>query len=701
MKLIGEGVPFPLGATCNARGVNFALFSEWAERVELCLFDRSDTERRIQVLNRTADVWHVQVGGVAAGQAYGYRVYGPWDPDNGQRFNPAMLLQDPYARRLSAQPVATPWQFDFRLGPGTALMRETKDNASQAVKSVVVDEATACTGAGSKLRWSESILYELHVKGMTRLHPDIEPELRGRYGGLGDDRIIEYLKGLGITTVELMPVQEFVDEPFLLERKLVNYWGYNPVNFFTPTIRYAREDGAHEFRAMVQRLHDANIEVIMDVVYNHTGEAGRTGPTFNLRGIDNRTYYRMNSAVPGEYINDSGCGNSLNVAHPAVLRLVMDSLRYWVRYMGVDGFRFDLATSLGRTEQGFSSDAAFFQAIHQDPVLSRVTLIAEPWDLGPGGYRTGQFPKGWSEWNDQYRDTVRRFWRGDEGVLPDLARQLHGASHVFEESGRPPQAGINFITSHDGFTLADLVSYESKHNEANLESNRDGHNANYAVNCGVEGPTSDPVILRLREKQARNFVLTLMISQGVPMLLAGDELRRTKSGNNNSYCQDNEMNWIAWQTRDNDQVRAFHNFVASAIRLRQAFPELRCERFIHGRQYARYQGLDEIDWYHPRGTPMQEEDWRTPKVQTLGLMLHGHEIFRGATVSPHLVLIYFNQAVTPIEVIVPPVPMAGVWREAISSSLDSNTDVNIVSSTAIVLEDKSVSVFVFIRELKE
>lgn len=695
-----QGTPWTPGAIVNSRGVNFALCSRNAEHVELCLFDEKGNEQRIPVRHRTEDTWHIQVNGIGPGQRYGYRVHGPWDPAAGHRFNPALLLMDPYARSLDRIPAVGQDQYDYLVDADGQLLPNAADNTADTAKCVVVDPAAQAAVPGRRTPWHETIIYELHVKGFTRLNEALETGLRGRYAGLGDESVVSYLRALGITTVELMPVQEFVDEPFLTQRGLSNYWGYNPINYFCPSLRYARDNPAAEFRSMVDQLHEANIEVILDVVYNHTAEAGRLGPTFSFRGIDNATYYRLQAGNPELYVNDSGCGNALDTADPIVLRLVTDSLRYWVQEMGVDGFRFDLATTLGRTNQGYSADAPLFHAIKQDPVLSRAKLIVEPWDMGMDGYRLGQFPGGFSEWNDQYRDTVRRFWRGDTGMLPELARQVHGASDLFEARGRPPQASIAFITSHDGFSLADLVSFEEKHNEANQENNADGHDHNFSFNCGVEGPTEDADVLRLRHKQARNLILTLLLSQPVPMLLAGDELLRSKDGNNNSYCQDNKLNYLDWSKLGDPDVRDFNTFVARAIALRKSLPETHAERFIHGKQYAGYEGLDEIDWYHPRGRRMIEADWQDPSLATVGLRLHGAEIFKGLERRTNLILVYFNANSSPVPVRMPGQPVSGSWRLIMTSAANTNDmPVRVAPARTLRLEEFSVSVLLFNEEL--
>ena len=734
------GEPWPLGATCTRTGVNFALFSAHADRVALCLFDESGRETNIPVRTRTGDIWHIHINDLVAGQIYGYRVYGLWDPESGHRFNGTKLLIDPYAKALTNIPRVHASSYDYEKEPSAALNREpsaalnkepsaheepsadsnkepsaheepsadsnkepsaahtkklspsTIDNSAHIAKCIVVNDLQPSPHFDS-VRLADALIYELHVKGFTRLHPDVEQNQQGRYLGLGSEKILDYLKDLGVTSLELLPIQEFVDEPFLTNRGLVNYWGYNPLCYFIPTHRYAVSDPRAEFSGMVNRVHDAGLEIILDVVYNHTTEGDHRGPTLSFRGIDNASYYRLDAADRGVYINDSGCGNSLNAANPAVLHLVMDSLRFWVA-MGVDGFRFDLTTSLGRNESGFSSQAAFFQAIQQDPVLNRVKLIAEPWDLGMGGYQLGQFPKYWSEWNDQYRDTVQRFWRGDTSVLPEFARQVHGASELFEESGRPPQSTINLITSHDGFTLADLVSYSEKNNAANLEANDDGHGENYNFNCGAEGDTNDTGILGLRAKQQRNLLTTLMVSQGVPMILAGDELGRTQHGNNNSYCQDNELNWMDWSLMNNSRNRQLLQYTQRLIGIRKTWGELRSERFIHGINYSHYESLDEIEWYHPRGEPMLPADWENPTLFTLGLMLHGAAIFPDRECGTRLILVVFNVDENPVAVAMPALPLPGFWHCQLSSAEKwAEMPLNISPGTELEMEAKSVSLF--------
>ena len=585
---VRPGSPYPLGATLNHEGVNFALFSEHATAVELCLFDEAGHgEERITLTERTDLVWHASVAGLGPGQPYGYRVYGPYEPEGGHRFNPAKVLLDPYARALAG---ALRWSdevFGYRVGhPDGDLSRDDRDSAPFVPKSVVIDGAFDW-GDDRPLRrpWHQSIIYEAHVKGFTARHPGVPPSLRGTYAGLAAPAAVEHLLALGITAVELLPVHHHVDERAVVDRGLTNYWGYNPIAFFAPDTRYASAKEAVgavlEFKRMVQTLHRAGIEVILDVVYNHTAEGNHLGPTLSFRGIDNDAYYRLQPDRPRFYVDYTGCGNTLSMRQPQALQLLMDSLRYWVLEMHVDGFRFDLASALARGAYDVDRLSTFFEVIHQDPVISRVKLIAEPWDLGDGGYQVGRFPAGWAEWNGRYRDAVRRYWRGEPGRVADLAYRLTGSSDLYQSDGRRPYASVNFVTAHDGFTLADLVSYHVKHNEANGESNRDGSDENLSWNGGVEGPTADPAVLALRERQQRNFLSTLLLSQGVPMLCGGDEMGRSQRGNNNAYCQDNELAWLDWGL--DRQAERLLGFTRRLIALRHAHPEFHRRKFFQGR----------------------------------------------------------------------------------------------------------------------
>jgi len=622
---VWPGRPYPLGATWDGKGVNFALFSENAEKVELCLFDsrgRRETAR-IALAEYTDQVWHGYLPGIRPGALYGYRVYGLYDPARGHRFNHHKLLVDPYAKALSGALVQNDANFGFRSASSKAdLSFDRHNNARFVPKSVVVNTAFSWDGDRSPAtRWEQTLIYELHVIGMTALHPDVPGPLRGTFAGLGHHAIVEHLQALGVSAVELLPIHPIVDEPHLMERGLRNYWGYNSYCFFAPEPRYLANGAIDEFKTMVRLFHDAGIEVILDVVYNHTGEGDHRGPTLSFRGIDNAAYYRLLPGNPRHYVNDSGCGNTLNLDHPRVLQMVMDSLRYWTEEMHVDGFRFDLATALARDDSGFNPNASFLTAVSQDPALSRVKLIAEPWDLGEEGYGLGAFPPGWAEWNDQYRNEVRAFWKGVGGRIGVLASRLTGSSDVFERRGRRPSASINFITAHDGFTLEDLVSYNAKHNNANLEDNRDGSDENLSWNCGVEGPTEDPAIQALRARQKRNLMATLLLSQGVPMLAAGDELGRSQGGNNNAYCQDNETSWLDWQLKSEDDQQ-FLEFVRTLFRLRRRHPAFSRPRFFHG-EYIGDAAVKDITWLTPEGREMAENDWHQPYCRCLGFHLGG------------------------------------------------------------------------------
>jgi isoamylase len=619
------GRPYPLGATWDGAGVNFALFSGHAEKVELCLFDprgRREMER-IVLPEYTDSVWHGYLPDARPGLLYGYRVYGPYDPANGHRFNHHKLLLDPYAALVAGTLQWSDAHFGYRIGSSRAdLSFDRRDNAAGMPKCVVVD--CSFTWADDKqlhARWHELVAYEMHVRGFTMRHPSVRPELRGTFAALSSPNVIEYLSHLGVNAVELLPVHHFVDDRYLIEKGLRNYWGYSPISFFAPNPRYLSRPDLGEFKTMVSRLHDAGIEVILDVVYNHTAEGNELGPTLSFRGIDNKSYYRLDAADERRYVDYTGCGNSLNLDHPHVLKMVTDSLRYWVREMHVDGFRFDLATTLARREGEFSPNSTFLASISQDPVLSRVKLIAEPWDLGYGGYRLGGFPVGWSEWNDRFRDGVRRFWRGTDGQIPDMATRLTGSSDVFDRAGRRPRASINFITAHDGFTLQDLVSYDQKHNDANGEGGRDGHDENLSWNGGAEGPTDNLDILALREKQKRNFFATLLLSQGLPMLVAGDELGHTQFGNNNAYCQDNDISWIDWSALDGTAPDNIE-FVRGLIALRLKHPVFRRPRFFRGEAPQGW-SLKDIAWFVPEGREMNDDDWRDGARRCFGALFSG------------------------------------------------------------------------------
>jgi glycogen operon protein len=657
------GAPYPLGATWDGAGVNFALFSQHATAVELCLFDASEPGREIQrlpVTERTDLVWHLYLPEARPGQLYGYRVHGPYLPEAGHRFNPAKLLLDPYARAIAGDVVWDDVLFGYPVGdPDADLRPDHRDSAPFVPKCVVVDPAfTWGNDRAPRTPWHRSVIYEVHVKGWTARHPDVPRGLRGTYAGLASPAVVEYLTRLGVTAVELLPVHHFISERSLVDRGLTNYWGYNSIGFFAPHARYSSAvtpgEQVREFKTMVKTLHQAGIEVILDVVYNHTAEGNHLGPTLCFRGIDNAAYYRLVPDQRRHYMDYTGCGNTLNMLHPRSIQLLMDSLRYWVTEMHVDGFRFDLASALAREMHAVDRLSTFFDVIHQDPVVSQVKLIAEPWDLGEGGYQVGNFPAGWAEWNGRYRDTIRRYWRGDGGQVADLGYRLTGSSDLYQDDGRRPYASVNFVTAHDGFTLADLVSYSGKHNEANGEDNRDGTDDNLSSNGGVEGPTDDPVIVAFRERQTRNFLATLFLSQGVPMLLGGDEQGRTQQGNNNAYCQDNELSWFSWNL--SRAARQQVEFTRRLIRLRLQHPVFHRRRFFQGR---RIQGSEvkDLSWFRPDGREMTTDEWTSGVTRCLGLRLAGDAIEEvneaGAPVVGDTFLLLLNADHAPVEFILP------------------------------------------------
>ncbi len=620
--IVWPGKPYPLGATWDGEGVNFAVFSEHAENIELCLFDESGRRQIhcVSMREQTDQVWHCYLPEARPGLLYGYRVYGPYEPAHGLRFNHHKLLLDPYAKQVQGDLKWSDSHFGYRIGHRLEdLSFDRRDNASGTLKGVVVDSSfTWGSDHPPRIPWHQSIIYEVHVKGFTIRHPDVPPRLRGTYAGLTTAPVIDYLKRLGITAVELMPVHCFVDDRQLVQRGLRNYWGYNTISFFAPEPRYSATGKLNEFKTMVKALHSAGIEVILDVVYNHTAEGNQLGPTLSFRGIDNPVYYRPSPGNPRFYMDYTGTGNTLNMRHPRVLQLIMDSLRYWVLEMHVDGFRFDLAATLARELHEVDRLGAFLDIIHQDPILSQVKLIAEPWDLGEGGYQVGKFPVGWAEWNDRYRDAVRSYWKGDGGQIGELAYRITGSSDLYARSGRRPYASINFVTAHDGFTLQDLVSYNQKHNEANGEDNRDGTDNNRSWNCGVEGPTDDPDVKALRSQQKRNLLATLLLSQGVPMLLAGDAIGHTQQGNNNAYCQDNEISWINWDEASADlELLAFARRV---IALRKDHPVFRRRNFFQGRAIKGV-GVKDILWLMPDGREMTDEEWGQEFARSLGVLL--------------------------------------------------------------------------------
>ncbi|HET6312495.1 MAG TPA: glycogen debranching protein GlgX, partial [Chloroflexia bacterium] len=628
---VWPGKPYPLGATWDGTGVNFALFSENATGVELCLFDSTDDEAermRIRMTEQTDYVWHVYMPNLKPGQLYGYRVYGPYEPSQGHRFNPAKLLLDPYAKAITGRIDWSDALFGYPMGledPDRDLQMDTQDSAPGMNRSVVIDPAFDWgDDKAPNTPLHESILYEVHVKGFSAQHPDIDPKLRGTYAGLATPEAIDYFRTLGITAVELLPVHHFVNDKTLVDKGLSNYWGYNSIGFFAPYSEYSSSgklgEQVREFKAMVKTLHAAGIEVILDVVYNHTAEGNHFGPHLSFKCIDNVSYYRLVPDDPRFYMDYTGTGNTLNMLHPRTLQTVMDSLRYWVTEMHVDGFRFDLASTLARGLHEVGRLNSFLDIIHQDPVISQVKLIAEPWDIGEGGYQVGNFPVNWSEWNGKYRDTVRSFWRGDESQVAELAYRLSGSSDLYQHNGRAPYASINFVIAHDGFTLNDLVSYNEKHNEANGENNMDGESHNRSWNFGVEGPTDDPEITAAREKQKRNFLATLLLSQGVPMICGGDEFGRTQQGNNNAYCQDNEISWYNWDWSDKDHD--LFEFTRKLIQVRKDFPVLHRRKFFQGRR-IRGSEVEDLTWFRPDGQEMTEAEWGSHTTRCFGMRLGG------------------------------------------------------------------------------
>ncbi|RJP24230.1 MAG: glycogen debranching enzyme GlgX [Candidatus Abyssobacteria bacterium SURF_5] len=657
------GKPYPLGATVDESGTNFALFSTNAERVDLCLFDKAfeaSESERVQLTGYTDRIWHGYIPGIKPGQLYGYRVHGAYNPAEGNRFNPAKLLLDPYARAIAGRINWDDSLFGYHLGHESEdFAKADGDSAPFLPKCVVVDPEFDWEGdVQPRIPWHRTIIYEAHVRGFTMRHPDVPAEMRGTYAGLAHPAIVEYLRGLGITAIELLPVHQFIADKHLVDKGLTNYWGYNSIGFFAPDACYSSAGNlgqqVTEFKNMVKMLHRGGIEVILDVVYNHTGEGNHLGPTLSFRGIDNSSYYNLVANDRRYYMDFSGCGNSPNMMNSEVLRLIMDSLRYWVTEMHVDGFRFDLASVLARELHEVDRLGAFFDIIHQDPILSQVKLIAEPWDLGPGGYQVGNFPVLWVEWNGKYRDNVRRFWRSDPGQVQELAYRLTGSSDLYEHGGRRPYASINFITAHDGFTLNDLVSYNEKHNEANKEDNRDGTNENLSWNCGEEGLTENQGIVALRERQKRNFMATLMLSQGVPMLLAGNEISRTQMGNNNTYCQDNELSWINWELTA--AQRELLDFTRLLTRLFHEHPVFRRRHFFQGRQ-IRGSEVNDLTWFKPDGTEMNEQDWSNPNCRCLGIRLSGDAIEetdeQGNRIIDHTFLWLLNADHSPISFILP------------------------------------------------
>lgn len=659
-RRIAAGDPAVLGANWDGEGTNFAIFSAHAQRVELCLFDDKGTEtERITLPEYTNEIWHGYVPGIAPGQRYGYRVHGPYDPAHGHRFNPNKLLIDPYARELDGEIDWSTAQFGYdTLSEEKDLSFSEEDSAGGMPKSVVVDPKAYDWGSDSKpgIAWTNTIFYETHVKGFTQLHPAIPEALRGGFEGLGHKAVVDYVRSLGITSIELLPIHAFPDDDFLLKKGLRNYWGYNTMGFFAPARRYYGPKGLDGFRDMVRAFHDGGIEVILDVVYNHTAEGNEMGPTLNFKGIDNFSYYRT---MPGDaryYINDTGTGNTVNTSHPRVLQLVTDSLRYWAEDMHIDGFRFDLGTILGREPEGFDQRGGFFDAVGQDPVLRKLKLIGEPWDIGPGGYQVGGFPPGWSEWNDKYRDTVRDYWKNSDHTVRDFAARFTGSGDVYDHRGRRPWAGVNFLTAHDGFTLHDLVSYNEKHNEANGEGNNDGHNDNRSYNYGAEGETDDEAIVAIRERQKRNFLATLLFSHGAPMLLAGDEFSRTQHGNNNGYAQDSEISWVNWDLSDN--ATALQEFTRRLIAIRQAQPLLRRDN---------WRDMMSVTWLNPIGGEQQAAHWEDAGATTVGVR-YSRDDLKAVEGAWWQVLVLFNPHDGDVPFTVPEKAEGGEWILELNTS---------------------------------
>ncbi|GLZ33620.1 glycogen operon protein GlgX homolog [Lentzea sp. NBRC 105346] len=667
------GTPYPLGATYDGVGTNFTLFSEVADYVELCLFDDDGTETRIRLPEVDGFVHHGYLLGVGPGQKYGYRVHGPYDPDRGKRCNPNKLLIDPYAKAISNGIAWNESLFGYTFGDPDE--RNDTDSAGHVPLSVVVSPFFDwSTDRPPRTPYNESVIYEAHVKGLTIDHPEIPPRLRGTYAGLAHPVMIEHFQQLGVTAVELMPVHQFVTDHALSQRRLSNYWGYNTIGFFAPHDAYAampeQANQVQEFKGMVRALHEANIEVILDVVYNHTAEGNHLGPTLSMRGIDNEAYYRLVDDEPKFYMDYTGTGNSLNVRSPHTLQLIMDSLRYWVSEMHVDGFRFDLAAALAREFYDVDKLATFFDLVQQDPTVSQVKLIAEPWDVGPGGYQVGNFPPLWTEWNGKYRDTVRDFWRGEPATLGEFASRITGSSDLYQQDGRRPYASINFVTAHDGFTLNDLVSYNEKHNEANGEDGRDGHDDNRSWNCGAEGPTNDPEVLELRARQRRNMLATLLLSQGVPMLLHGDEFARSQQGNNNAYCQDNEVSWVDWSLAETN--KDLLEFTSALAAFRKAHPVFRRRRFFQGKPIRKGEELRDIAWFTPEGEEMTEQDWGNDFGRSIVVFLNGEGIpdldQRGMRVIDDSFLLAFNAHHEDIRVTLPDADYGPEWTVVVDTA---------------------------------
>ncbi|WP_435006073.1 glycogen debranching protein GlgX [Tundrisphaera lichenicola] len=691
------GTPNPLGATWDGKGVNFALFSENATKVELCLFDSPESEHessRIRMPEQTDLVWHVYLPDIKPGQLYGYRVYGPYEPENGHRFNPNKILMDPYAKAIGREIRWHDSLFGYKIGDEAEDLSFSEDDSAPYAPLAQVVDNTFDWGDDRhpNTAWHKTVIYEVHPKGFTKLHPGVPEADRGRYSGVASEASLDHFKKLGITAVELLPVHYHLDDRHLLEKGLVNYWGYNTLNFFAPDARYAGSDPVREFRSMVKALHSEGIEVILDVVYNHTAEGNQMGPTLSRRGIDNAAYYMLSPEHPRFYMDFTGCGNVPNMSHPRMLQHIMDSLRYWVTEMHVDGFRFDLASTLARELHEINRLGTFFDIIHQDPIVSQVKLIAEPWDVGPGGYQVGNFPVLWTEWNGMYRDCVRSFWKGEGGTLNEFATRFSGSSDLYRDDGRKPYASINFVTCHDGFTLNDLVSYNEKHNEANGEENRDGADDNRSWNCGAEGPTDDPEILKLRARQKRNLMATLLLSQGVPMICGGDELSHTQKGSNNAYCQDNEITWFDWEL--DEERESFLEFVAKLVHIRATQPVFQRRRFFKGRPIR---GVKDIAWLSPVGGEMTEADWAAGFIQCVGVLLAGDLIEdldeEGDRIVGETVLILLNAYHEPIDFTMPEHQSSRHW-ELLFDTAEPEAEVSFHEGKATFkLEGRSVVAF--------
>ncbi len=700
---IWPGSAYPLGATFNGTGTNFAIFSDRAEKIELCLFDEAGAETRVELTEVDGYVWHCYLPHVQPGQRYGYRVHGEYNPGAGNRFNPNKLLLDPYAKAIQGQIDWDPSLFTYEFGDPDSINND--DSAEHMMMGIVINPYFDWEGDQNlRIPYHKSVIYEAHVKGLTQLHPEVPEEQRGTYAGVAHPSVVSHLQKLGITAIELMPVHQFVNDGTLQDKGLSNYWGYNTIGFFAPQNTYSSSGDTgqqvQDFKAMVRALHQAGIEVILDVVYNHTAEGNHLGPTLSFKGIDNEAYYRLMDDDPKHYMDYTGTGNSLNVRHPHSLQLLMDSLRYWVTEMHVDGFRFDLASTLAREFYDVDKLSTFFELIQQDPVVSQVKLIAEPWDIGPGGYQVGNFPPQWTEWNGKYRDTVRDFWRGEHSTLGEFASRLTGSADLYEHSGRRPVASINFVTAHDGFTLADLVSYNEKHNDANGEDNNDGESHNRSWNSGAEGPTDDPAVLGMRARQQRNFISTLLLSQGVPMLLHGDELGRTQRGNNNGYCQDSELTWINWESVDQPLIE----FTAAVSALRAKHPTFRRSRFFDGRPVPRGEGerLPDIEWLDPAGSAMSPEDWDSGFGRAVGVFLNGDGIHaqdeRGRRITDVNFLLYFNAHDEKVDYVLPSDEYAPAWdiiidtagHSADAQAHDAGSTVGVEAKSLVVLRAHSL-----------